>query len=360
MRTRKFPRGARHLRAYAEFESYLVDFTVGRYPFLWIVGRPGISKTESLQAALRGRQAYYRKGGQLTPLQFYIDCFHYQGQPIILDDAEHLLDSRLGARLVSALGDTSPTKQMSYATTSHALNGVPPVFSTTSSLCIVANRATGDEAILSRAVVLYFDPTNSELHRAVASWYWDQEIHDWFGQHVNRLRAFEPRWYLIAFQDKSVGRDWRRIAIKAHALDRTSAIIQDVEADATYTNRESKADRYVELMAGGRGASRATYFRLRRRLEQDGLLTVNMTPPIPLRRTRPPDPLTDLELESLATGPLPAAEEPATHLDLPARAEFARPIQGLPSGNMPAASIVLDDRTTWEGSEEAEAPEDEE
>ena len=51
--------------------------------------------------------AYYRKGGQLTPLQFYLDCYVHRGEPIILDDAEHLLDDRIGAKLVSALGDTS-------------------------------------------------------------------------------------------------------------------------------------------------------------------------------------------------------------------------------------------------------------
>ena len=61
MRTRKVPRGARHLRTYAEFHSYLVDFVNGHYPFLWVVGRPGLAKTESIRAAVRGRAVYYRK-----------------------------------------------------------------------------------------------------------------------------------------------------------------------------------------------------------------------------------------------------------------------------------------------------------
>jgi hypothetical protein len=102
------PRDARHLRTYQEFESYLRDFVAGLYPFLWVVGRPGVAKTEAVTAAVRGRQVYYRKGGQLTPLRFYIDCYYHRGQPLILDDAESLLDSKLGANLLSALGDTSP------------------------------------------------------------------------------------------------------------------------------------------------------------------------------------------------------------------------------------------------------------
>ena len=81
----KIPPGARHLRTYADFRSYLADFADGIYPFLWIVGRPGLGKTESIRQAVRGRQVYFQKGGQLTPLQFYLDCYEHRNQPIILD-----------------------------------------------------------------------------------------------------------------------------------------------------------------------------------------------------------------------------------------------------------------------------------
>src|SRR4051812_11483592 len=98
MRTPKVPRQARHLRTYGELHSYLSDFVNGIYPFLWIVGRPGIAKTESLRRATRGRSVFYCKGGQLTPLQFYLDCYRHRGEPVILDDAEHLLDKEIGAK----------------------------------------------------------------------------------------------------------------------------------------------------------------------------------------------------------------------------------------------------------------------
>src|SRR5262245_46429198 len=106
MRVPKVPPGARHLRTYPELESYMTDFVQGHYPFLWVVGRVGLSKTEAIQTATRGRDVYYRKSGQLTPVRLYIDCYHHRGQPVILDDAEHLLENKLGAKLISALGDT--------------------------------------------------------------------------------------------------------------------------------------------------------------------------------------------------------------------------------------------------------------
>ena len=197
-RTRMVPRGARRLRSYAEFESYLVDFVEGRYPFLWVVGRPGVAKSESVKRAIQRATHYYRKGGQLTPLRFFIEAFHHRGQPIILDDADPLLDTKLGAKLIAALGDSSPARQMSYGTTSRALGEVPSLYYTTSNLCILANKAPTDEAILSRAVLIYFNTTNADIHRRAAQWFWDQEIHDWVGQHVSQLDPIDVRWYGIA------------------------------------------------------------------------------------------------------------------------------------------------------------------
>ena len=205
MRVRTIPRSARRLRTYAEFESYLKDFVLGLYMFLWIVGRPGTSKSEEIRAAVRGGNVYYHTAGQITPAQFYIDCYQHRDQPIILDDAEHLLDTTLGARLVSALGDTTNPKRMCYASTSPRMRDVPAMYYTTSPLCIIANRVTAHEAIQSRAIVLYFDPTNLEIHRAVASWFWDQEIHNWFGHHLHRLSPLDMRWYRTADADKARG-----------------------------------------------------------------------------------------------------------------------------------------------------------
>lgn len=78
-RTSKVPRGARHLRTYQEFRTYLTNFAEGRYPFLWIIGRPGSGKTEAMRIALRGRPHRLYQGGQLTALQLYSDCYRHRG-----------------------------------------------------------------------------------------------------------------------------------------------------------------------------------------------------------------------------------------------------------------------------------------
>jgi hypothetical protein len=95
----------------------------------------------SRELCLRGLGADAKSGDdQLTPVQFYIDCYRHRSQPIILDDAEHLLETPIGEKLISSLGETRPTKQLSYGTTSHVLGEVPDNFYTTSPLCIIANK----------------------------------------------------------------------------------------------------------------------------------------------------------------------------------------------------------------------------
>src|SRR5581483_8859829 len=106
-------------------QSYLTNFAEGIYPFIWVRGRPGTGKSEAAKAAVRGQDVYYRTGGKLTPAQFYIDCYRNRGKPIILDDAEHLLETRVGAKLISALADTSAEKMLCYGTTGRTLGEVP-------------------------------------------------------------------------------------------------------------------------------------------------------------------------------------------------------------------------------------------
>jgi hypothetical protein len=348
MGTPKIPTGARRLRTYAELWSYLVDFAERRYPFLWVVGRPGLAKTELINSAVRGQSVYYRKGGQLTPLQFYIGCHAHRGQPIILDDAEHLLDSWIGRSLVSALGETTESKLLCYATTPRVLGDVPDRFRMTSPLCVISNSCTKDEAIQSRAVTLYFEPTNLEIHRDAASWYGDQEIHNWFGQHLYRLPPIDIRWYVTAYHDRRAGRDWRQIILTTHTCKRPLIIIQDLKVEGEYPTREAKARRFVELMRGTSGASRATYFRLFEQLERQGRLVAHPVPSIHLTHSRPPATPSPAELDAMDVVPAGEPREEARPIDLPAREEFARPIRSHGPAATASAHIVLDDTVAFE------------
>jgi hypothetical protein len=206
-----------------------------------------------------------------------------------------------------------------------------------------------DEAIQSRAVVLYFDPSNAEIHRYVGEWYWNQEVHDWMGRHLTRLGPIDTRWYIIADRDKRAGRDWRRLILKAHTLDITTCLIQDLEDDPAFPMVEDKARRFVEIMGDAKKASRSSYFRLRKRLRDGGQLTYETSPSIRLRRRRPPGTPSQTELDAMEASPPPRTDE-SPPADLPANDAFQQPIRGQGPSQTRISPFRIDDTVSGEHS----------
>jgi hypothetical protein len=170
-----------------------------------------------------------------------------------------------------------------------------------------------------------------------------------FGEHLYRLSPLDSRWYVIADRDKIAGRDWRQIMLKTHALDRASCVVQDLEGDRAYPTREDKARRFLELLGNVKGASRASYFRLRRRLEDAQCLVPATVPTVLLRRTMPPGTPSLMELDSRETAQPTQPDEADRPLDVPVREQFSQPIPGDEVAS-PAAPPhqILDDLLPWE------------
>jgi hypothetical protein len=334
----QLPPNTRILKCYSELESYLVHFACGVYPFIWLTGRPGVGKTETAQAGVRNRKAMFIKSGHVTPLGLYRACYEHLNEPIILDmdEVESLVRNADGRRLLLALGESKREKQVQWLTTSTLLGQTPTRYETTSPLCIIANETTSIAAIQSRALMLFFDPTNEEVHRYAASWFWDQTVHDWFGRHHTRLRPLDVRWYVGAYHDRLAGRDWAHLALKHYALNPAECHVQDLENDPAYPTRNDKERRFRELMAGTKGASRSNYHLILSRLCKSGRLNSDQTVasfPVRGRRPRRPDGQED-------TMP-PAA-------DLPIREAFVRPITGEQPGQTRPANVRADDTLGWE------------
>jgi hypothetical protein len=352
----KLPAKMRRLTLYDELVSYLEQFAQGLYPFLWLTGRPGVGKTEEIAKAMQGRTVWLAKSGQLTPLRLYIECYAHLDQPIILDDVEHLLDDPLGAKLVSALGDTSAEKLLNWHSSSGRLGDTPEQFRTTSPVCIIANETVTRLAIQNRALMLYFDPDNAEIHRHTASWFWDQEIHDWIGKRLARLQPLDARTYIHTYNDKAAGRDWRKLFLDANAADPIECLVQDLEIDPAYPTVKDKERRFGEVL-GGKGGSRANYHNVKKRLKAAGRLIVEATlGVIPLRQTRP--------LVRRGDAPLytpPADVPPGVPCTLTnAREEFVATNQRQNAQTQTQPRSAADDTVAWERPKDNDEDEQEE
>jgi hypothetical protein len=315
------PRDTRLITEYSELLDYLTNFARRIYHFVWLEGHPGTGKSERVRITLSkilGDKFYHIKSGSITPLALYKQCHKHQNEPIVLDldELESMLQNSNGRRLLLALGESKPKKLLSWETTSRALGETPEAFETSSSLCVIANEPPRYRHIRSRAVKLLFQPSNLELHKYAATWFWDQEIHNFVGSHLQRLEQLDLRSYVHAYADKLASKDWGRILLQAYSADLAEVIVQDLHRDPAFPRRKDKVRRFVELMRGRPGGSPSNYGVIRKRLQEAKRLEVQPVAPIPVGGTAPEQPDQHQETE-------PTAADAAS-----ARPAFLTPITG--------------------------------
>jgi hypothetical protein len=291
--TRSGQLGTRLLTSYSELESYLKQFADGIYRFLWVMGRPGVGKTETAAAAVQDRRVLYVKSARVSALALYQKLHEHLNEPVVLDldEMSDILRDPDWRRLFLALGENTESKTLYWHTTTPLLGDVPREFETGSTLCVVSNEEPRQAAVRSRATILEFAPTNREVHAAAARWFWHQEIYDWVGRHLDRLHPLDMRWYSEAYSDLVAGRDWQDLLMKNYALNPAEALVQDLESDPARPTRQDKERRFAEVMAGQKGGSRANYHLILRRLRKAGRLEVDevgTTSSIQVRGKRPP------------------------------------------------------------------------
>jgi hypothetical protein len=241
-----------------------------------------------------------------------------------------------GRRFISTLGENTPVKHLLYCRWGRWMRPTPKEYDTTANLMVIGNHPPTDGRNASRSILLHWDPEVSVVHRMAAEFFWDQEIHDWFGENLAFLSPLEHRFYVQTSQVKDSRRDWKRFATEAFCAAPLDSLVQSVERDAAYGTRSRKLSRYLNLAKdqGLTGASQASYYRRLKNLRADGRLNLAPIPSIPVRGRRRPTP-TIAELEALELAdqqrPAPAPEpvpEPPLNVPQDNRANFSEPVRG--------------------------------
>lgn len=270
-RSKKPPENATPLTLYSELEELLTAFAGGKIGLLIILGRPGLAKSETVKAAVQGKDALV-VGGRKSPLDLYTDLYHHRDTPIVLNDADRLLEEKDGRELVRALTETSDPKQLTWGTKTRILDdeGIPRRFWTRSSVCIITNWWASDhpvfEALESRGEFVRFDPSWSEVYKQAARWFWDQEIYDYIHGRLSDLRQPDCRLLVKAANRKKAGlelMDWRRI-IDEYVDDAVGLTVRRLLDDQTFLTNVARVKAFEEMT----GYDRATFYRRMRDLER--------------------------------------------------------------------------------------------
>jgi hypothetical protein len=225
---------------------------------LFLVGDPGCSKSRMIKSRLRPAEHVYIKVCRLTAFQLYKLLYRHRNMTIILDDVEDALRRDDTRKLLMMLCETDEedrlvgwlgTESLLFTRKGKKTVRIPQEFTTGSRVCIVSNNwdiLSGKFGpLLDRGIVVFCDHSNQEIHRYVGTWFKDEEIFKFVGQHLNEIGLHSIRYYTGSADLKSQGLDWRAALVESWTNEQKSRnvaeeAIKKVMAHPTYRNDKER------------------------------------------------------------------------------------------------------------------------
>lgn len=270
MERASLPKESISVTSYADLERYVAKIADRSLDLLLLIGRPGTGKTERVRRVIAqscGDRALHVEG-HVQPFGMYCGLWQHRDQPIILDDLDKLYSNPDSVRLLKPLCDSRDTKRVSWLTNAtRQEDGPPQSFETRSPVILIANEwrtvNANVRALEDRAIIVHFNPTNAAIHQEVAEWCEDDVVYEFVGRHLSLVPTVSMRWYAKGQRLRQAGfDDWQTSLLQMMCGDRALAVVAGLLADP------SLASEKVRVQAFGRatGMSRASYFRLKRKL----------------------------------------------------------------------------------------------
>lgn len=263
--TKARPKDAFVVRSYSQLDQFVQAFAAGHLNLLILVGGAGLAKSQSLRQAV-GHNACWIEGNA-TAFGMYTHLYKHKDKLVVIDDVDSLYSSTSGVRLLKCLAQTDPVKKVMWHSATALLDKqeIPREFTTTSKVAIISNDwktlNANVAAVQDRGHVILFEPTAEEVHRHASRWFWDQEIFDWFADHLHMIAEPSLRHYVRAAELKQAGLDWIEVLPLENVSPKTLAVSR-LKADPSYSTEEARAQAFEAL---GHGC-RATYYNHAKKL----------------------------------------------------------------------------------------------
>lgn len=255
---------------YQELRAWVSAFARGHLPFLLLIGNPGLGKTRLLQETV-GPTARLIEG-RATAFQVYCELYRHRDRPFLIDDVDDLYHDRDAVRLLKCLCDSEPVKHVAWHSAARLLDDkeIPREFSTRTRVAVVGNEwktlTRNIQAVEDRGTLVLFQPTSTEVHDWVATWYESRgvgkEVFQFVERHLEFVSEPSARHYLIASQLKRAGLDWRAGLRETWGMTEDIAVLAELLGD-----EQLRPGQRQKEFARRTGRSRAHFFRLRKRIQ---------------------------------------------------------------------------------------------
>ncbi len=255
-------------------------------PLLILVSEVGKGKSRLVESVAAQHDAWYCKASQLTAFQLYLQCFKHRGKVMALDDVEAPLKDEKGRKMLMALCETDDADRTVawYGTVSQlkVTKGkktfkVPQEFKTNSRVMVICNDfeilTKNIGPLLSRGLVLFFEPPNEEVHRFAGEWFEDEEIYAFIGDNLSEIPSLDIRYYTNSATMKTQSLDWKAALLETWTNepdDTPEGMVAALVNNPNYDSEEARVECFECWMveAGLKGGSRASYYRIKERLKK--------------------------------------------------------------------------------------------
>ncbi len=99
------PPGFDLITTYEELAKYTVAFAKGGFRFLLLIGPPGVGKSKQAEADVSGTNCVFIDT-HVTLMELYCDVFDADNSPIVLDDINHLFQTKQACSVLKSLTKT--------------------------------------------------------------------------------------------------------------------------------------------------------------------------------------------------------------------------------------------------------------
>ena len=197
------------ITTYSELTEWVTKFFhEDGLTFVILVSEVGKGKSHFVNSLATQHDAWYCKASQLTAFQLYLQCFKHRGKVMALDDVEAPLKDEKGRKMLMALCETDDadrtvawygTVSLLKVTKGKKTFKVPQEFKTSSRVMVICNDfeilSKNIGPLLSRGLVLFFEPPNEEVHRFVGEWFTDEDIYGFVGDSLSQIPSLDIRYY---------------------------------------------------------------------------------------------------------------------------------------------------------------------
>jgi len=150
---------------YKGVKDFLKMFSEKRTELVILESPQGLGKTFMIEEAMDGID-YLLLTSHVTPLENYKALYHNKHKSIVYEDIDNLLKSPISVSLFKQVTETKPVKNIQYHSSSPRLD-VPTSFETTSNVLISCNKFSAKNenllALVSRGFWIRFQPTQHEV-----------------------------------------------------------------------------------------------------------------------------------------------------------------------------------------------------